>query len=257
MTTAILVSTYNSPKYLNLCLKALARQTKTPDEIVIADDGSGEPTRKLINEYRDKLSCPLFHVWHPDKGFRKSAILNKGIARCNSEYIIQIDGDIVAEKHFVEDHVRYAREGFFYAGSRGLLSEKEALKCLDSGNIDLGCFAKGMQHPFNMVRLPWLSPLLFRERNSRGCNIAYWRKDAIAINGYDERFEGIGAEDTDFDERLERSGVKRRHLKLCAVAFHLWHPTRTAYNDNDALLFENRKNNTIISEKGIKEHLQV
>ncbi|HEY4194043.1 MAG TPA: glycosyltransferase, partial [Mucilaginibacter sp.] len=40
-STTLLISTYNWPAALNLLLKSLLAQTRLPDEIVIADDGSG------------------------------------------------------------------------------------------------------------------------------------------------------------------------------------------------------------------------
>ena len=51
-TVTLLISTYNWEDALRLCLLSALVQTVPPYEIVVADDGSREDTRKLIDEYR-------------------------------------------------------------------------------------------------------------------------------------------------------------------------------------------------------------
>ena len=117
-TVSLLVSTYNWKEALALCLRSAFSQTVKPDEIVIADDGSREDTRELIENMKKKTDIPVVHVWHEDKGFRKTNILNKAIKKISSEYIIQIDGDIVMDKNFISDHLELVEEGYFVCGSR-------------------------------------------------------------------------------------------------------------------------------------------
>ena len=54
--------------------------------------------------------------------------------------------------------------------------------------------------------------------------MAFWRDDLLAVNGYDECFEGWGREDSELAARLIHSGIRRRNFKFAAVAYHLWHP---------------------------------
>jgi hypothetical protein len=44
-----------------------------PDEVLIADDGSGEDTRNAIMEFEKSPDClfSLKHAWQEDIGFRK------------------------------------------------------------------------------------------------------------------------------------------------------------------------------------------
>ena len=106
MKVTLIISTYNYPQSLKLCLESVLWQTRKPDEIVIADDGSGEETRSLIEEMAPRMPCCFKHVWQEDSGFRKTVIMNKGLAACTGEYIIQIDGDIIMHRLFIEDHLR-------------------------------------------------------------------------------------------------------------------------------------------------------
>lgn len=256
MKTTLLISTYNSPKYLKLCLRSILRQTLQPYEIVIADDGSTGETKNLIDTFRKSFKCTIKHVWQEDLGFRKSKIWNKALAHCAGEYIIQIDGDVIAERHFIEDHLHFAKPGYFYGGGRCLLTERVTKEVLDEGEIEISFFRKGLKHRFNVLRFKLLTPLFFFEKHSRGCNMAFWKKDVYAINGYDERMEGCGSEDTDFDERLMRSGIKRRHIKLSAVVYHLFHGSKIPSTINDSLIEENRKNKATWLPNGINQYLK-
>jgi glycosyltransferase involved in cell wall biosynthesis len=53
---SLLISTYNRPEALGLCLKTVLQQTILPAEVVIADDGSTEETANLIKEFQKKIS---------------------------------------------------------------------------------------------------------------------------------------------------------------------------------------------------------
>lgn len=81
MLVSLLISTYNWKEALSLCLYSVFAQTVKPAEILIADDGSREDTRQLIDEMREKTDIPIVHVWHEDKGFRLSAIRNRSIEK--------------------------------------------------------------------------------------------------------------------------------------------------------------------------------
>ena len=111
MLVSLLISTYNWKEALSLCLYSAFAQTVKPAEILIADDGSREDTRQLIDEMRAKTDIPIVHVWHEDKGFRLSAIRNRSIEKAKGDYIIQIDGDIILDRHFIADHLELAEKG--------------------------------------------------------------------------------------------------------------------------------------------------
>ena len=95
MKISVIISTYNSPKWLEKVLWGYACQSLKGFEIVIADDGSGDKTKKLINQFRNEAGFLIRHVWHEDKGFRKWNIVNKAIAEATGSYLIFTDGDCV------------------------------------------------------------------------------------------------------------------------------------------------------------------
>ena len=124
MTVSLIISTYNWPEALDLVFKSVLRQSLMPNEIVIADDGSSEQTKNLINSYKKLFSVPLLHVWHKDEGFRRSVILNKAVSLAKSRYIIQIDGDVLLHSKFIKNHINFMRPNAFVHGSRVLLNRK-------------------------------------------------------------------------------------------------------------------------------------
>lgn len=239
MTTSLIISTYNSPEYLRLTLLSLMNQHMLPDEVIIADDGSGEETRILVTEMqeRTKNCVPIKHVWHEDRGFRKSEICNKAFATAESDYIIQIDGDIVMHPYFVYDHVRYAETGTFVCGSRTLLTPQLTAMLIQSQSIKVNWLNKGVRHRLNAMRLPLLTPCFYGYKANnplymRGCNFAVWRKDLFSVNGYNESITGWGREDSELAVRLCNAGLVKRFLKYAAVQYHLFHKENSKEYDD-------------------------
>lgn len=230
MTCSLLISTYNWPEALRLCLLSVFAQTRLPDNIIICDDGSREDTASLINDMRAISPVPIKHVWHEDKGFRLAKIRNRGVAASTDDYIIQIDGDIILHPAFVADHLALAAEGVMLRGRRVPLDKETTGRLCAAGKLPrLGLFSKGIvKRRLNALHLlPVAKFLAARYRPNRpgimGCNMSFSRRDILAVNGYDERFEGWGSEDSDLATRMQMNGVRKFDLKFAAVAFHLWH----------------------------------
>jgi glycosyltransferase involved in cell wall biosynthesis len=251
-TVSLCITTYNSPTYLELTLLSVLAQTVLPQEVIVADDGSGEATQQLVEQYQSIFPIPLHHCWHPDEGFRVAKIRNKAILTSNCQYLIFTDGDIALHPHFIRDHLSHAKTKHFIQGSRVLVSKDISEKRLHSKNIHLHFFSKGITNRAHTLSLPVFSKILTRYYGAkdhagvRSCNISFWKEDAININGFNEDFEGWGREDSEFVVRLLNSGVKRQNLKLGGVAFHIWHPenSQQMLQKNQALLdqaLENRE----------------
>lgn len=233
-SVALLISTYNWPQALNLVLSGVLAQTRIPDEIVIADDGSDIKTKEIIDQYRVKFKVPVKHVWHEDQGFRKSLILNKAVKKIESDYIIEIDGDIIVHPKFVADHLNVAANGYFIQGSRTMISEARSKEILQTGRANLSPFSSGITNRLNATRIPLLSKAFILLPSDpfhiKGCNLAFWKSDFIKINGYFNGFEGWGAEDYEFGARLIHAGLKRKTLKMAAIGYHIFHGHNTRDN---------------------------
>ncbi len=121
---SLLVATYNWPQALGLCLQSIRKQSVLPNEVIIADDGSKDETRQLIDEIKKTFPVKILHIWQPDEGFQLAKIRNKAFAVASNSYIIQIDGDLILHPHFVKDHLSLAKKQHFITGSRAILKEE-------------------------------------------------------------------------------------------------------------------------------------
>lgn len=238
---SLIISTYNWPEALELCLLSIKKQKVMPNEVIIADDGSGEETKKLIERFQKNFPVPLIHTWHPDNGFRKTIVLNKAIDICKGDYIIQIDGDILTHPYFIKDHLKYCRKGYFIKGSRAMLSSEKTFEIIKAKNILISISESGVKHKFNALRLSFLSFLITtnptNSRDVKGCNMAFWKEDLLKINGYDNDLSGWGHEDIELAARFINAGVLKYHLKLAAVCYHLHHELNARDRENNNLKY--------------------
>ena len=237
MKVSLIISTYNRPDALNLCVMSAISQSIAPDEIIIGDDGSTSETRKLIDSLRKTTEIPVIHVWQEDKGFRLAMMRNKSVAASTGDYIIEIDGDVILHRHFISDHVKLAKRGCYLKGGRTNLGKQLTEKLCKSGKLkNIGIFSRGIEskaenslHLLPVARL--IAPYYRRNKETAlGCNMSFFRDDFERINGYDEFFEGWGGEDGDFGRRLQRSGLKKLQLKFAGIVYHLWHEDKYMHN---------------------------
>ncbi len=261
MKISLIITTYNWKEALVLSLRSALDQAVQPWEIVVADDGSAEDTAAVIRSIAADAPVPVLHSWQEDKGFRLAVSRNKAIARASGDYIVLIDGDILLEKHFIYDHSRVARPGCFVQGTRVLLNEKLSAEVLHKRQLLASFCTRGVENKKNCLRSDFLAILFsFKSKRLRGvrtCNFAFWRKDAIAINGFNEEFVGWGREDSEFTARLLNNGLIRRNIKFNALAYHLYHTMsdRSHLEANDRLLEETVARKRTWCEKGISQYL--
>jgi glycosyltransferase involved in cell wall biosynthesis len=243
-------------------LNAVSRQTSPPDEVLLADDGSGEETRQVFTAWAGVQTVRVAHVWQSNEGFRRARILNQAIARAGTDYLVFLDGDTVPHPRFVEDHRALAGNGFFVQGHRALIEHRAAAwfgrgefrtdrrRALWTGQL------RGWKHAFR-----WPRPFHKEQaglRGIRGCNLAIRRADLVAVNGYNESFVGWGREDSELALRLMNLGRRRLDVRGWALCYHLWHPPadRAGLVDNDALLAQAQREQATRCVRGLDQFLQ-
>lgn len=261
MKTVLLISTYNWQDALRSVLESILIQTKLPDEIIIADDGSGSETKSLIESYKSKFAIPIIHVWQEDEGFRKSKILNKSIAQTDADYIIQIDGDCILHKKFIESHIINSKKNVYLYGSRVNILPEFVNEVLQKKVIFFNLFSKEIKNKTRTLYLPFLSkfykPHKGISKKFRGCNVSYWRKDFLDVNGYNEDFEGWGREDSDLVIRMGNNGVMAKRLRYSGILYHIYHTTNSKHNlkKNDELQNDTISKKIIWNKNGIDKYL--
>ena len=244
MKLTLIITTYNWPESLLLVLKSIMNQYILPDEVIIADDGSTKETKDLINNFKKDTDLNIIHSWQEDMGFRASRSRNNAIFKSSGDYIVLIDGDTILHTNFVKDHIANAESGFFVQGSRALLSEKQTKKALAEKTVNFPFFSSGLKNRKNSIHSKFLSSIFSSKKNHllgiKSCNMAFYKKDCLNINGFNNEFEGWGREDSEFVVRLINSGIKRKNVRFNAIQFHLWH------NENSRILLE--KNNAMLED---------
>ena len=233
---SILLATYNWPQALKLCLESLATQTDTDFEIIIADDGSTQETKNLIERIKQTHPISIQHLWQEDQGFRKTAILNQAINAAHGDYLVFLDGDCIVQPDFVARHRALSQKGYLVTGSRVLLNESLTAQLLTWPSWNFKSFTEkllsyrlsGGINKYWPLKIKlgngsWRDYQKFVWRRIKGCNMACWKADAEAINGFDESMTGWGHEDADFVFRLQRHHIKRKSGSWSTEVLHLFH----------------------------------
>lgn len=265
MKISFIVLTYNRCDALLAVLRSLAAQCGVDHEVLIADDGSSQSQVDMLYKNCPAFRCPVRHIWHPDTGFTAAATRNLGAHHARGDYLVFLDGDCVPGKSFVVAHTLLAERGLFVNGSRVLLSERLTAQVVGQ-SLDLLVQSPAfwwkarLQGDSNkllhMLFWPWS---LFRVkqgfewRGIRSCNLGVWRSDFVAVNGFDETFEGWGHEDADLVLRLSHFGVQRKNGFLATEVYHLWHheSQRSQASVNQKKVLERMKTSLVRAEKGL------
>jgi glycosyltransferase involved in cell wall biosynthesis len=249
---SLIVITYNWPEALEKVLLSVAAQSRLPDEVIVADDGSTETTRKLVQSMAAVFPVPLRHIWQEDLGFRAARCRNLGIAASKGDYVVLIDGDMILHPSFIADHLMLAEPGYFLQGGRFKTTAKETARLLAGGKPVFAPWADVDFHVFDGIRrlyafhAPWLARWKARGKNGgrvMSCNMSFWRSDLLLA------------------ARMENAGLRRRQLKWGALAAHLEHKTRAQVDVNDMSLPNNRIYRATLTERitrcvqGIDQHL--
>jgi len=243
---AVVISTYNAPEFLSLVLDGYRQQMDRNFAIYIADDGSSDATRRLIETCKSDFPIPIHHVWQEDKGFRKARIHNETIRQISEPYTLLTDGDCIPMPGLIAAHRKLAGSRYFISGSRIILSKTwtECLcreKSFNTSQSPLWWLRQRLSGNINRLFPLLLSPVLSAPSEKlagiRGCHLACPTQALVTINGFDESFEGWGREDSDLTARLLHAGLKRRNM-LGQPVLHLWHSefSRHRLEANDAML---------------------
>ena len=260
-TCTLVTPTYNWPQALELLLLSILNQIVLPNEVIIADDGSREDTKQLIEKFQKNFPVPLIHIWHEDLKNRKPKIMNMAIAAAKYDYIIEIDGDIIMNEHFIEDHLSYAEKGHYLYGSRATIQESFLKELFSKKIIHFNFFSKGITKRTRTIRIPFLmnfsKSVDKRSSKLRGCNMSFWRDDLIKINGFNENLVGWGIDDSEMVQRLHNIGIKGKRLKHAGIAYHIFHKEQAKSNleINNEIERQTTEKKLIFIEKGIDGYL--
>lgn len=270
MKLSVIITTYNSEEWLQKVLVGYSVQTELDFEVVVADDGSTEKTKALIDSFRNHFRYPIVHVWQEDNGFQKCKILNKAILKTNSDYLLFTDGDCIPRRDFVEQHLKFKEEGYFLSGGYFKLPMETSHKISLEDIKNQNCFSiawlinNGVAKSFKLSKLTklklfakfmnWLTPT---KRTFNGHNTSCFKADLVAVNGFNEEMQ-YGGLDRELGERLFNLGVLSKQIRYAAVCVHLDHKrgyaTEETWKKNNAIRNYNKKHNVTFIVNGMSKH---
>lgn len=244
MPISVIFTTYNSPQWLEKVLWGYQYQEYKDFEVLVADDGSTSETASLIKKMQQKVGYKIKHIWQEDKGFRKCEILNKAIGASNGGYLLFSDGDCIPRKDFIQAHVDKREVNYFLSGGYFKLP-KSISEIINKEDIATGkCFdidwlkEHGLTREFKNLKLVLngsaskiMNKITPTNASWNGHNSSGWKKDILAVNGFDERMR-YGSEDREFGERLMNNGIKNKQIRYSAICIHLDH-SRGYVNQKD------------------------
>jgi glycosyltransferase involved in cell wall biosynthesis len=233
MKTSVIVCFYDRIDLLKCCLDALSLNTGHFDEVVVADDGSGEAVVKAFREMIPRYPFPILHAWHPREGARRSATRNNGIRHASGDYLVFVDADFTVLPGAIEAHARVARPGQFAAGRVKYTTREQGERILKEGasaGLLEAIYRELPDKPILREHREFIRYGILRRlglaharRQTFGGHFSVFKKDIEAVNGYDENYLGWGGEDQDMAHRLVLAGMSGKSVIRDARVLHVWH----------------------------------
>jgi glycosyltransferase involved in cell wall biosynthesis len=228
--TSVIVSSYNQPNALALVFAGLLTQTHRIDELLIGDDGSQDDTRELVQEFAKRAPFPVVYETQEDRGFRKSRALNNALRRAQHEHIMFLDGDCVPPPAWAANYARSLTSGVPFATAGYVLMDLQRTQQLTPAQIAAGRIDDGItqeqRRAFDKIHRKEVLYRVLRQRKKPkilGGNWAATRACLVAVNGFDEKYDGFGKEDSDIRNRLRNAGYRGRSLWDHNWVYHCSH----------------------------------
>jgi GT2 family glycosyltransferase len=193
MRISVIIATKDRADYLAHALASLEKQIGAPSfEVVVADNGSTDGTRAVVEAQAARGAYPVRYVFEPEPNRGKAR--NAGLAVAEGYLILFVDDDVQLPPGFIAAHeAAHAMNGLVVNG-------------------------------------PILNVPSYDDRPKPGvanysraflctCNVSVPRAAIEAVGGFDEAFKLYGWEDTELGVRLRESGLQWRF----AWDAYLWH----------------------------------
>jgi predicted glycosyltransferase involved in capsule biosynthesis len=165
-------------------------------------------------------------------------------------------------KYFVEDHLKASQKGVYLYGSRVNILPEFVADVFKKKQIIFNFFSKEIKNKSRSLHIPFLAHF-YKSHNEiskkfRGCNVSYWREDFIAVNGYNEDFEGWGREDSDLVIRMGNNGIKAKRLRYAGIVYHLYHKVNSKKNLelNNQIQEKTIADIIVVCDNGVNQYLK-
>jgi validoxylamine A glucosyltransferase len=215
---SVVIPTYNRSDLLAKTLDGFVAQNLPAEqfEVIVADDGSTDRTREVVESYADRLN--IKYAYQEDLGFRAGTARNMGVRLATAPLIVFTDTGVRVGPDYLIEHLAAHTVpgrlvvGYAY-GYRPKLHNTELINLLEElppeqvvAKLRSKWSFWDARHPdfarvgFNVdkMQVPWLFAWTL--------NLSVRRADFWKVGGFDEDYNGWGVEDVDLAYRLFSHG---------------------------------------------------
>lgn len=214
VTIAVSIPVFNGEDFIARCLESVWAQTRSPDEIIVVDDGSTDRTPELLAKAGNRIKV------HRTKNYGLAAARNAGFSLAQSAYVAFLDADDYWPPNKLEVYERYVRRfreaGLFYSDSY----------CIGSGNVyrRLHAGSPGKNTLFRLLKNSFVAS------SSAMVKRDVW-KEVGGVRGEFAHPAGV----VDWDFFLKVSKVTQFQYIPEPLLFYRVHPTSAMQTRQDAL----------------------
>lgn len=246
-TVGVIVPLYNKCDIVEYVADAILDQTLESDqyEVIFVDDGSEDGTDQKLHKFLSKngsgKNIKLFRLSRQFRHTRGNCYFtagwarNVGIHNTNSSIILFLDGDMIASRNLLRNHLEVHRKkpNSICMGNRKELTRHanqyllSALRAESKWRFELEHFVK-RKEPGSVYQLlesgiSWEKATEYPWLTCASCNVSV-PASILANTGYFDPMATVWSlDDTDFFYRLSQTGLSFRYLNE-AFAYHCWHP---------------------------------
>ncbi len=279
----VIVTSYQSPRPLRLCLVALAAEIarlraqgeQGGIELIVADDGDPEHASRApaIEAAASGSFSRVRRLWQAHDGYGKVRLANKAAAAAETELLLYLDGDSLLAPGALATHLRLSGPRRYVSGNQLRLGAT-ASAAIDESLAESGRFASALwllpwtirrdgfetkRHYATLRALGLARPLRRRGRGGFNGGCASLPKQLLEeVNGWDESIAGYGFDDTELGHRLQNVGAEPVDARLEAMVVHLFHGrpyrgTDVAYEEKRKLVAATLHGTQIRAQQGLAE----
>lgn len=243
-TLSVVIPYGGIARHLAATLWSLAAQTIPPDgvEVIVVRCPAAEPMPPAVDEVGARLDLRVVDLART--GFAPASSRNLGIAAASGDIVVSIDDDMVVGPTFLARH-RGAHEAaatpvavigprrFIRLPAEEPLGDDLFTRLWALENVrGSGSSRGGQVHDWRWHEARRLDVHPHPYHCFLGCNASYPRALALAVDGFDERFDGCyGYEDVAFGARLFSAGARIAWLPA-AIGLHLEDPRSCDWKDD-------------------------
>lgn len=105
---SVIITVYNTEKYIKKCLDSLVNQTMKNIEIIVINDGSIDHSEEIIKKYEEKYKNMIKYLKKENGGL--SSARNYGIRQASGEYIAFVDSDDYVDINLFSNLEKYMQK---------------------------------------------------------------------------------------------------------------------------------------------------